>query len=95
MGFSEALDTFSDHLLWTLLKQGEPVEISNSQIVLALLILTSSLVLTVWMITLMFNAYKVSANLKGKKLVFTFIIVVIVSVFVSRYLNQHLTLKLQ
>ncbi len=95
MGFSDSLNNFSKHLLWTLLKQGEAVEISNIQIVIAILILVSSLLLTIWMITLMFNALKVSANLKGKKLVLTFIIVIIFSIVASGYLNQNLTLKLQ
>lgn len=95
MGFSGALDAFGKHLLWISLKQGEPVEISHIQIVIAFLILVSSLLLAIWMIALMFNAFKVSANLKGNKLVFSFIIVFILSLVISGYLNQTLTLKLQ
>lgn len=95
MGFSDALNDFSKHLLWTLLKKGEPIEISSLQIVIAILILASSLILTIWLIALMFNAFKVSANLKGNKLVFTFIICLILSLVASGYLNQSLTLKLQ
>lgn len=95
IGFSSALNDFSKYLQWTLLKQGESIEVSSIQIVIAILILVSSLILTVWMITLMFNAFKVSANLKGNRLVFTFIIVMILSIVVTGYLNQNLTLKLQ
>ena len=95
IGFSSALNDFSQHLQWTLLKKGEPIEISSIQIAIAILILASSLILTVWMIALMFNAFKVSANLKGNRLVFTFIIVLILSLILTGYLNQNLTLKLQ
>jgi len=95
IGFSSALNDFSKYLQWTLLKQGEPIEISSIQIVIAILILVFSLILTIWMITLMFNAFKVSANLKGNRLVFSFIIVMILSIVLTGYLNQNLTLKLQ
>ena len=95
IGFSSTLNDFSKYLQWTLLNQGEPIEISSIQIVIAILILLSLLILTIWMVTLMFNAFKVSANLKGNRLVFLFIIVMILSLVLTGYLNQNLTLKLQ
>lgn len=95
IGFSGALNAFSKYLLWTLMKQGAPVEISTFQIAIAVLLLVLSLLLTIWLITLMFNAFKVSANLKGTKLVLTFIIVMIVSIVISTLSTRMLILKLQ
>lgn len=95
VGFSGALDAFGKYLLWTLMRQGEPCEISVIQIISAILLIVFSLLLTIWLITLMFNAFKISANLKGKKLILIFIIVLIISLLFSGYLTKMLILKFQ
>jgi hypothetical protein len=95
MGFSGALNTFSKYLLWTLMRQGEPFEISGIQIIAAISLIVFSLLLTIWLVTLMFNAFKISANLKGIKLILIFIIVLIISLLFSGYLTKMLILKFQ
>ncbi|MCW3806479.1 hypothetical protein [Plebeiibacterium marinum] len=94
IGFSEALELFGKYILWTTLKMGEPVEISNIEIMVAVTLIVFSLLLTIWLIALMFNAFKISANIKGSKLSIIFIIVLVISVIITEYLNYQFTLKL-
>jgi hypothetical protein len=95
VGFYGALNAFGKYLLWTLMRQGEPCEISVIQIISAILLIVFSLLLTIWLITLMFNAFKISANLKGIKLILIFIIVLIISLLFSGFLTKMLILKFQ
>ena len=94
IGFSEALELFGKYILWTTLKMGEPVEISNIEIMVAVTLIVFSLLLTIWLIALMFNAFKISANIKGSKLSIIFIIVLVISLIITEYLNYQFTLKL-
>jgi hypothetical protein len=93
MGFSNTVEKLGKHLLWTLLQQGEPITISQFEIALAILLMGVTLLLTVWLITLMFNAFKVSSNLKGPKLVLSFIVILISSMPISAYLTQLIITK--
>ncbi len=95
IGFSDSIEAFGEYLLWTLLKQGNPIEISTFEIISAILLMVFSLLLTIWLITLMFNAFKVSANIKGSKLILTFISILIISLVVSSYATKILILKFQ
>lgn len=87
IGFSGAMKTYGEYLLWTYLKQGEPIEISTMEKIIGISLTIISLGLTIWMVTWMFNAFKISANLKGPKLVLTFIIVMIISMVILSYLS--------
>ena len=90
VGFSDSINAFGKYLLWTLMHQGEPVEISSINIMIAILFMFFTLLLTIWMITLMLNALKVSANLKGSRLAIIFIVGLIISMVISVYLNTTL-----
>jgi len=87
-GFSGAIKVYGDYLLWTYLEKGEPVVISTMEKITAITLMILSLGLTIWMVTWMFNAFKISANLKGTKLILTFIIVMIISMVVLSYLSN-------
>lgn len=95
IGFSKSLNAFNKYLLWTLLKQGEPIEISNLEIISAVLLMVFIVLLTIWLVTLMFNAFKVSANLKRSKLILNFIVVLIISLIISGNLTKKLILIFQ
>ncbi len=84
-GFSESLNNFGRYILWTMLQQGESIHLSAFEIALAILILSITVLLTVWMITLMFNAFKVSSNIKGTKLILIFITGLIISIIITYY----------
>ena len=88
VGFSNSMNTFGRYLVWTYMKQGEPVEITTFQIIIALMLTVFVILLTIWLIILMFNAFKVSANLKGIKLSIIFIVVLIISMIFSVFTNK-------
>ena len=89
-GFSDSLEKFGRFLLWQLLEQGSDINISSLDIAIAITLIFTTLVLTLWMITLMFNAYKVSANMKGAKLIVSFIISLIISILISALFTNQL-----
>jgi len=86
MGFFGVLEKFGKHIMWSLLHYGEPVEISLLEMAGAIGIMVLTLLLTIWMITLMLHAFKVSANLKGGKLALIFIGVLIASMVITALL---------
>jgi len=89
-GFSGAFNKFGNYLMWTALHTGEPVQITTGEIALAISLMLITLLLTAWMITLMFNAFKVSANLKGAKLIVPFIVSFIASLVVTGIISNYL-----
>lgn len=94
-GLPDTVKLFSDYILWEYLKIGEPVSLSLFGVVLAVLIILFVLLLSVWMFVLMFNAYRVSANLRGGVAGWSFTGVVLVSVVVTAWLNWILFLNIK
>jgi hypothetical protein len=94
IGFSGAIENFGKYVLWKFMQQGEPVEIRTAGIIVAILLMVFTLILTIWLIVLMLNAFKVSANLKGNKLALIFILVLIASIAISSILNNALLQKI-
>lgn len=90
IGFSGAIENFGKYLMWNLMQKGEPTEIKTVGMIVAILLMAITLLLTIWLIVLMLNAFKVSANLKGTKLSLIFIVVLIASMLVSSVLNNTL-----
>ncbi len=85
--FSEAPKVFSNYLLYQYLEKGEPVNISNLQIIVAVLILILVLLMIVWMVVLMYNAYKFSANIKGNKAGISFTIGFLAAYIISKVIS--------
>lgn len=90
IGFSNAMDKFGSYILWKMLRQGEPVIMNTGAITFAIVLILITLLLTIWLVTLMFNAYKVAANLKRGKLIITFIISLILAIVLSVFINSKL-----
>jgi hypothetical protein len=90
IGFSDSIRAFGNYLLHTLMQHGEPINISTMDIAFAVLLMTLSLFLTIWLITLILNALRVSANLKGVRLALVFTVGLIISILISGYLNTIL-----
>lgn len=88
-GFSGSVEKMGKYILWKNLQIGNPVDISTSEMSLAVVLIVLTLLITIWMITLMVNAYKISANLKGTKLVVSFIISAIASVILSGLISNY------
>ncbi len=90
IGFSNAMDKFGRYILRQLLEQGDPVVMSAGAITIAIVLIVVTLFLTVWMVALMFNAYKIAANLKRGKLIITFITSLILAIVLSAFINSKL-----
>ncbi len=90
IGFSDSIIKFGKYTLWKYFKIGEQISLSTSSAVIAVSILFLVLLLTIWLVVLMYNAFKVSSNLKGTKSVVLFVIVFIVTVIVTSYATKYL-----
>ncbi|RLD67029.1 MAG: hypothetical protein DRI95_05570 [Bacteroidetes bacterium] len=90
IGFSSSLNNLGKNLTRQFIQQGEPVELSVFTIVIAISLIFITLFLTVWLIVLMYNAFKISANLKGYKSILLFIAGLIISIFLSGLISNLL-----
>lgn len=86
--FPGSLDRFTKYMLWSTMHQGTEVALSTLDMVVAITFMVMSLLLTIWMVVLMVNAYRVSANLKGTKLVVTFLIAFVASMVATLLINK-------
>lgn len=89
-GISQAPIVVSEYILYTFLGMGDPVEITSGQIAITIIMILVTLLLTIWLIALMFNAFKVSSNIKGAKSVILFIIGLILSMVISIIVTNQL-----
>jgi hypothetical protein len=90
IGFSDSMNKFVKYILWSSLKIGVPNSLSTSSAVIAVSLMILTVLLMIWLIVLMYNAFKVSANLKGTKSIVLFIIVFIVSIILTGYITKYL-----
>ena len=90
IGFSASLEKFGEYVLWELLNQGEPVELSTLAMVIAIFLITLTLLLTIWLIILSYNAFKVSSNIKGPKSVWLFILGLLLSIFITEFITNQM-----
>lgn len=88
LSFSGSMEKFGKYMMWSTLHYGNEVHLSGLEMVLAITLMVLSLLLTIWMIVLMVNAYRVSANLKGTKLTVAFLIAFISSVIITVVVNR-------
>lgn len=90
IGFSNSVDNFGKYILWKLIQQGDPIELNAGDITMAISLIILTLLLTIWLVILMYNAFKVSANLKGYKLNLLFIAGFILSLFLTVLISNQL-----
>lgn len=90
IGFSGSMKKFGDYIMYTVLKTGDPVTLSTGNMMMAISLMILTLLLTIWLVVLMYNAFRVSANVKGARAVISFIIVFIVSVIVTGQITKIL-----
>jgi hypothetical protein len=84
-GFSGTLDKFGQYTMWKSLNIGEPVAMSTGEIMLAITLILFMILSTIWMVVLMYNAFKVSANIKGSKLTIVFIVAMVISTAITAF----------
>lgn len=93
IGFSGTIEKFGKYVIWTALKTGEETTISSGEIGIAILLIIFTLLLTIWLVALTFNAFKVSANLKGIKLAVIFVAAFILAMIATFFINKFLIQK--
>ena len=91
--FYTSVDKFGRHLMYTQLNQGTAVDLSTGDITIAVFIMIFSLLVTIWMVALMFNAFKVATNLKGQRAVFSFVVAFIISMVITFITTKHVILN--
>ncbi len=85
---SGLIERVTNNIMHKYLNYGEPEPISNLEIILFVFFIILTLIIIVWFISLMFNAYRVSCNLKGNTAVISFIIGLIIAEVISLILNS-------
>ena len=81
--FIPIFKNFVKFLIWKTLGKGEAIEMTTLGIVFSLFIYIIVFAALIWSLVLMFNAFKVSTNLKGEKSVWLFVAAIIFSIVVS------------
>lgn len=79
----QAVDQF---IMAKALNINAPVTIEMYEIILFIVLTLVMILVTVWVIILMYRAYSVSCNLKGAKGVWSFIVALLISEVISKYL---------
>lgn len=77
-------------MLWYGLRIGEEVQITSLEITFAVVLILFTTLLTVWIVALQFNAYKTSTNLKGAKLIVSFVVIIVASIAITGILSNYL-----
>ncbi|MCE5346191.1 MAG: hypothetical protein LLG13_07895 [Bacteroidales bacterium] len=93
IGFSDSINKFGQYILWTYMQNGAPVDLSAPDVVIAIILMVLTLALTIWLVILMFNAFRVSANIKGSKSIVLFIVAFISSIVITHYISNFLIFK--
>ncbi|GET24794.1 YIP1 family protein [Prolixibacter sp. NT017] len=88
-GFFSVMHKFGRYILYTRFHQGEPIDLTSTDVVLVVFLMILSLFLSIWTIILMYNAFRVSANVKGGKAVPLFIVAVIISTVATLFLSRY------
>ncbi len=90
IGFSGTMDRFGQFILSKTIQPDIQSTISSLDILVAIVLIIFSLLMLIWMITLMYNAFSISANMKGAKAIVGFIVILILSVIVNQIISYQL-----
>ncbi len=78
------LKRFTEYLLWQQTRQGTEVTIQSTDILFVILAGIVIIPMIIWMVALMYKAYTVSCNIKGRKAIITFIAGIICAEVLSK-----------
>ncbi|MCK5823540.1 MAG: hypothetical protein KAG95_06025 [Bacteroidales bacterium] len=84
IGFSPTITNVPKYFIWKFLNLGDEINITNSDITLFVIFTLITIAVIIWTIVLMYNAFRVSSNLKGSKSVWLFILGIIISAIISQ-----------
>jgi hypothetical protein len=77
-------EKFTHYMLYTFLHKGEPVTISTLDIFSFIITTLITILMVIWMIALMWNAFRICMNSNKPKIVVTFIIGIILAEVISK-----------
>lgn len=83
-GFLSAPQLVGQWAVYTFLGEGEPVELAGHHIIVAALTILIIVLMVIWMVVLMYNAYKVSANIKGTRAGVSFTAAILIAYAISK-----------
>lgn len=81
---------FINHIFYKTFQKGSPVELSTLEVISSLFIYLILFLTLVWSLVLMFNAFKVSTNLKGEKSVWIFVVALVFSLITAMGVKMFL-----
>ena len=85
-GFFKAPVRVSQDVLYNYLAIGEPVNVTIFDYILTLVLVTVMILMIIWQVALLFNAYKLCANLKGSRAGISFTVGFIAAYILSKVL---------
>ncbi len=83
-GFLTAPHQVGQWAVYTFLGEGESVELAGHHIIIAALTILVIVLMVIWMVVLMYNAYKVSANIKGTRAGLSFTAAILIAYAISK-----------
>lgn len=84
-GFSSLIPKFNQYILWVMGQQDmEPVAFSGFEIMQLAFLFLIVVLMIVWMVSLLFNAYRISANLKGPRAGLSFVFGILMAEVLSK-----------
>ncbi|WP_462318014.1 hypothetical protein [Marinilabilia sp.] len=89
-GFSGSMKRFGEYIIEIAVEQNQEASISSFDLIRYVVIIIVSLLLVVWLVGLMYNAFRISANLKGAKAVGLFIAGFVISFLLSLFTGIQL-----
>ena len=89
IGFSDVFVKAGEYFIASFVQQGEVISLTTADWNLFILFALVIVLIVVYSVALMYNAYSVSVNLKGSKAVVSFIISLLVALIISNFLNVY------
>ncbi len=93
-GFFNAPFRVSQEVLYRFLEIGEPANATSFDYALTILIVTLIILMIIWQVALLFNAYKLCTNLKGTRAGVSFTAGFVIAYILSKVLIWYLSNKL-
>ncbi len=87
LGFPGSIKRFGDYIMTLVMERDMTATISTFDITMAIILMFVMILLTVWLVALMYNAFRVSSNLKGGKAVGMFIAGLFISIISTMFVN--------
>jgi ABC-type proline/glycine betaine transport system permease subunit len=89
-GFSGSMTRTAEYVMYEYLKAGQPVELKSYDLILTIFQGLFILLMMVWMIALHYQAFKISANIKGNRAGVSFAAGILVAYALSKVVTNYI-----